>query len=70
MMINISNKQRLISSLAGLALIGAAIRGLKTPTAKKWVGLVTGSLLLLRGASGFCPVTEALKEKGEMDILF
>ena len=69
-MMNISNRQRLISSLTGLALIGAAIREIKKPTAKKWVNLVAGSLLLLRGASGFCPVTGALKEKNEIDILF
>jgi len=62
--ININHKQRAISAVTGLALIGAAIRDFrKNKPARRWVELGLGVLFVARGVSGFCPATKLAHAK-------
>ena len=53
---------RTVSVLAGLALAAAAVR----PRPNRFLSvlaLVTGSYLAYRGATGHCPITEAIEDQ-------
>lgn len=60
--VNLSNNERFISVAAGVALILAGIKHFKSRRAMSWTELVTGAALLLRGASGCCPITEVVNK--------
>lgn len=60
--INLTNNERIISVTGGVALILAGIRHFKSRRAMSWTELVTGAALLLRGATGHCPVTEVVNK--------
>jgi uncharacterized membrane protein len=69
--VNISEKQRVISSVLGGALLALGILDFRKSALRKAIRLTVGSLLLMRGASGYCLAT-ALKESLErkkMDAL-
>ena len=63
----ISPTGRAVSVLAGLVLAAAAVR----PRPNRFLSvlaLATGSYLAYRGATGHCPITEALEEQfGDRD---
>ncbi len=59
-----STGARTLSVLAGLALAAASVR----PRPNRFLSvlaLVTGSYLAYRGATGHCPITEALEDHFE-----
>jgi uncharacterized membrane protein len=58
--INTSNTDRILSALSGLAIIGVALSQKNTSTLSKWVKIGSGAVLILRAASGFCPVSKAV----------
>ena len=62
--VNLSEKQRLYSGLAGGLLVAMAIFDFNKSALRKAIRLTTGTLLLMRSVSGYCPVT-ALKESVE-----
>ena len=58
---------RTLSVLAGLALAAASLRPRPNPVLSI-LALVTGSYLAYRGATGTCPITEAIEEHfGELE---
>ena len=56
-----STGSRTLSVLAGLALAAASVRP-RPNRLLSVLALVTGSYLAYRGATGRCPITEALEE--------
>lgn len=57
--INTSTTDRIISALSGLAIIGVAVTEKNNSTLSKWIKIGSGAVLILRAASGFCPVSKA-----------
>jgi uncharacterized membrane protein len=57
--VNISKKERIISIAGGIALIVAGIL-MRKKKAASWTEIGTGAALLLRGATGHCPVSAAI----------
>ena len=69
---NIGKTERIISVASGIALIVTGIMTLKKTRAASWTEVATGTALVLRGATGYCPVNAALsrntaKEEHEND---
>jgi uncharacterized membrane protein len=62
--VNISEKQRLCSVIAGGVLIAMGILDFNKSSLRKAIRLTSGALLLMRAVSGYCPAT-ALKESIE-----
>jgi hypothetical protein len=58
--VNVGNTERIISTGIGLGLAAMAMRDIKKPSLATWVELATASLLLFRGATGYCPVNAAI----------
>ena len=57
--VNISKKERIISIAGGIGLLVAGLL-MKKKNALSWSEVGTGAALLLRGATGHCPVNAAL----------
>jgi uncharacterized membrane protein len=57
---NTTTTGRIVSAISGLAIIGIALTDKKSSTLSKWVKIGSGAVLVLRAASGFCPVNKAL----------
>jgi uncharacterized membrane protein len=55
--VNISEKQRLCSGIAGGVLIALAILDFNKSSLRKAIRLTAGTLLVMRSVSGYCPVT-------------
>lgn len=66
--VNISENQRLCSGIAGGLLIAMAIFDFNKSSLRKAIRLTSGTLLLMRSVSGYCPVT-ALNESVENKTL-
>lgn len=58
--INTTTTGRVVSALSGLAIIGIALSEKKASTLSKWIKIGSGSVLILRAISGFCPVNKAI----------
>jgi len=58
--VNVGDEERIISGGVGAALIAMAIPSIKNPTITTWIELGLGSLLVLIGATGYCPVNAAI----------
>ena len=69
--VNITEKQRVISSILGSALIALGVLDFRKSGLRKAIRLTTGSLLLMRGVSGYCPATslKASLDRKKMDEL-
>ena len=59
--INIGITERLISITSGLYLIYSGIRNLKKTPVRSIRSLFSGSFLLYRGISGYCPARNIIK---------
>jgi uncharacterized membrane protein len=57
---NTTTTGRVVSAIGGLAMIGMALTEKKNSTLSKWIKIGSGAVLILRAASGFCPVNKAL----------
>lgn len=65
--INTGARERIISALAGLTLLGMGVREIRKPSVKTWGELGVGALLLFRGVSGFCPINKLMGRDGSID---
>jgi uncharacterized membrane protein len=58
--VNVSEKQRLISAVTGGLLLAMGIFGFGKSSFRRSVRMTAGTLLIMRGLTGYCPLT-ALK---------
>ncbi|RYG05231.1 MAG: DUF2892 domain-containing protein [Chitinophagaceae bacterium] len=58
--INVTDSDRLISALGGVAVIGLALADSKSSGISKWLKIAGGAVLIYRAATGYCPVQKAL----------
>ncbi|HET7002766.1 MAG TPA: DUF2892 domain-containing protein [Puia sp.] len=61
---NISEKQRLVSAVTGGLLLAMGIFGFGKSSFRRSVRMTAGALLIMRGLTGYCPVT-ALQNASE-----
>ena len=62
--VNVSEKQRLISAVTGGLLLAMGAFGFGKSSFRRAVRMTAGSLLIMRGLTGYCPVT-ALQNAAE-----
>ena len=62
--INITEKQRLVSAVTGGLLLAMGIFGFGKSSFRRSVRMTAGALLIMRGLTGYCPVT-ALQNAGD-----
>jgi uncharacterized membrane protein len=55
--INMSEKQRLISGVTGGLLLAMGIFGFGKSSFRRSIRMTAGTLLIMRGLTGYCPVT-------------
>jgi uncharacterized membrane protein len=55
--VNISEKQRLISAVTGGLLLAMGVFGFGKSSFRRSVRMTAGTLLILRGLTGYCPMT-------------
>jgi hypothetical protein len=55
--INISEKQRLISAVTGGLFLAMGIFGFGKSSFRRSVRMTAGTLLIMRGLTGYCPMT-------------
>ena len=67
--VNLTGKQRIISTVAGTALLALGIFDIHKSALRKAIRLSAGGILLMRGISGYCPATawKAGRERKKMD---
>jgi uncharacterized membrane protein len=58
--VNMGTKERVLSAAGGASLLAMGVRDFKKSSVKSWAELISGSIMLLRGVSGYCPVNHAL----------
>jgi uncharacterized membrane protein len=62
--VNISEKQRLISAVTGGLLLAMGLFGFGKSSFRRSVRMTAGTWLIMRGLTGYCPVT-ALQNTAE-----
>ncbi len=72
MPVNLSEKQRIISTLAGSTLLALGVLDWSKSSLRRAVRMTLGSLLIMRGISGYCPAVarhleRQRKESDELD---
>ena len=55
--VNITEKQRLISAVTGGLLLAMGVFGFGKSSFRRSVRMTAGTLLIMRGLTGYCPVT-------------
>jgi uncharacterized membrane protein len=65
--INITEKERLISGISGGLLLALGIFGFGKSSFRRAIRMTAGSLLIMRGVTGYCPVTAVQNEKKDPD---
>ena len=55
--VNISEKQRLISAVTGGLLLAMGVFGFGKSSFRRSIRMTAGTLLILRGLTGYCPMT-------------
>jgi len=55
--VNVTEKQRLISAVTGGLLLAMGVFGFGKSAFRRSVRMTAGTLLILRGLTGYCPVT-------------
>jgi hypothetical protein len=65
--INITEKERLISGISGGLLLALGIFGFGKSSFRRAVRMTAGSLLIMRGVTGYCPATAIRDEKKDPD---
>ena len=55
--VNLSEKQRLISAVTGGLLLAMGVFGFGKSSFRRSVRMTAGTLLILRGLTGYCPMT-------------
>jgi hypothetical protein len=67
-LVNITEKQRLVSAVTGGLLLAMGVLGFGKSSFRRAVRMTAGSLLIMRGLTGYCPATalkDAAKENAE-----
>jgi uncharacterized membrane protein len=62
--VNITENQRLVSAVTGGLLLAMGIFGFGKSSLRRSVRMTAGTLLIMRGLTGYCPVT-AYRDNGE-----
>jgi hypothetical protein len=62
--VNLSEKQRLVSAVTGGLVLAMGIFGFGKSSFRRSVRMTAGTLLIMRGLSGYCPMT-ALQNASE-----
>ena len=62
--VNISEKQRLISAVTGGLLLAMGVFGFGKSSFRRSLRMTAGTLLIMRGLTGYCPLT-ALQNDAE-----
>jgi uncharacterized membrane protein len=62
--VNISEKQRLISAVTGGLLLAMGVFGFGKSSFRRSIRMTAGTLLIMRGLTGYCPAT-ALQNAAE-----
>jgi uncharacterized membrane protein len=65
--INITEKERLISGISGGLLLALGIFGFGKSSFRRAIRMTAGSLLIMRGVTGYCPVSAVQNEKEDPD---
>ena len=67
--VNITENQRLVSAVTGGLLLAMGILGLGKSSLRRSLRMTAGTLLIMRGLTGYCPVTAYQKncEKNAVD---
>lgn len=55
--VNITENQRLVSAVTGGLLLAMGIFGFGKSSLRRSVRMTAGTLLIIRGVTGYCPVT-------------
>jgi uncharacterized membrane protein len=55
--VNLSEKQRMISAVTGGLVLAMGIFGFGKSAFRRSVRMTAGTLLIMRGLTGYCPVT-------------
>jgi uncharacterized membrane protein len=64
--VNITEKQRLVSGITGGLLLAMGIFGFSKSSFRRAVRMTIGSLMIMRASTGYCPVT-AMKNERDAD---
>ena len=62
--VNMSEKQRLVSAVTGGLLLAMGVFGFGKSSFRRSVRMTAGTLLIMRGLTGYCPLT-ALQNDAE-----
>jgi hypothetical protein len=60
--VNINENQRMVSAVTGGLLLAMGIFGFGKSSFRRSVRMTAGTLLILRGITGYCPVTAMRSE--------
>ncbi|HEX3768599.1 MAG TPA: YgaP-like transmembrane domain [Puia sp.] len=60
--VNITENQRLVSAVTGCLLLAMGILGLGKSSFRRSLRMTAGTLLIMRGVTGYCPVTAYQKD--------
>jgi uncharacterized membrane protein len=66
--VNISEKQRLISAVTGGLLLAMGVFGFGKSSFRRSVRMTAGTLLIMRGLTGYCPVTALQNDADENPV--
>ena len=64
--VNLTEKQRTISGVAGGIILMLGILGFGKSSFRRALRMTVGALLILRGTTGYCPVTEYMENSEEI----
>ena len=66
--VNITEKQRLISAVTGGLLLAMGVFGFGKSSFRRSIRMTTGTLLIMRGLTGYCPMTALQKTSEETPV--
>lgn len=66
--VNITEKQRLISAVTGGLLLAMGVFGFGKSSFRRSVRMTAGTLLIMRGLTGYCPVTALQNDADENPV--
>jgi hypothetical protein len=66
--VNISEKQRLISAVTGGLLLAMGVFGFGKSSFRRSVRMTAGTLLIMRGLTGYCPLTALQNDTEENPV--
>jgi uncharacterized membrane protein len=65
--VNITEKQRLVSGITGGLLLAMGIFGFNKSSFRRAIRMTIGSLLIMRAHTGYCPITAMKNELEERE---